>query len=96
MNVAEAICPVNRKLRPDGISEHVTPGISVIGRMTIALHPEYVEKKRIRSKDDDSDSQKSNHSNASIDSIDRSIMKVQAIGLKKFAEKQKPAKNKWS
>lgn len=87
MNVAKAIIPNSKKLLPDGINEYVTPGISNAGKFTIGMHPEFITQRHLAKepvvvRDDDSET-------SSNDSLDRSILQIQKLGVKEFARRHK-------
>ena len=87
MNVAKAIIPNNKKLLPDGINEYVTPAISNPGKFTIGMHPEFITQRHLAKEpeivqEDDSET-------SSNDSLDRSILQIQKLGVKEFAKRHK-------
>jgi len=70
-------------LLPEGIREEVTPGISLLGRLTTKQHPEFLAKKTHAEKKERNGSQSSAGSD---DSIDKDISKIKDLGVKKFAQ----------
>ena len=84
MNVAQAINFSGKRLLPEGISDQVTPGISSLGKFSIGQHPEFFCKKQGRGKSNESLGDVSSEN--SDDSIGKSILKIQRIGVKKYAQ----------